>query len=64
MKILVLKTHCLLDQEAKENIREETKKAAQTGVMILDGGMGLEVIEIDTLSSFDEKGIRVGFVNE
>ncbi|WP_186303793.1 hypothetical protein [Bacillus pumilus] len=64
MKILVLKTNCLLDQEVKENIREEIKKAAQTGVMILDGGMDSEVIEIDKLSSFDEKGIGIGFVNE
>lgn len=47
MKILVLKTDCLLDQDTKENLREEARKAAQRGIMILDGGTSLEVIEID-----------------
>ncbi|MDM5320947.1 hypothetical protein QUF57_13285 [Bacillus pumilus] len=53
MKILVIKTDCQLDQSAKEVLREEARKAAQTGIMILDGGMSLEVIEIDKLSPMD-----------
>ncbi|WP_260983073.1 hypothetical protein [Bacillus pumilus] len=61
MKILVLKTDCLLNESAKENIREEAMKAAQAGIMILDGGMGLEVIEIDKSSLLDEKGIAESF---
>ncbi|MEC2427704.1 hypothetical protein [Bacillus safensis] len=59
MKILVLKTNCQLDQGTKENLREEAKTAAQTGIMILDGGMSLEVIEIDKSALLDEKGIAV-----
>lgn len=61
MKILILKTDCLLDQGTKENIREEVKKAAQTGVMILDGGMSFEVIEVDKSALLDEKGIAASF---
>ncbi|APT45927.1 hypothetical protein [Bacillus safensis] len=53
MKILVLKTDCQLDQGAKDALREAARKAAQTGIMILDGGMSLEVIEIDKLSPLD-----------
>ncbi|MCY7675721.1 hypothetical protein [Bacillus safensis] len=61
MKILVLKTDCLLNESAKENIREEAMKAAQAGIMILDGGLDLEVIEIDKSSLLDEKGIAESF---
>ncbi|MGY0566589.1 hypothetical protein ACVHXO_03680 [Bacillus safensis] len=61
MKILVLKTNCLLDQGTKENIREEAKKAAQTGIMILDGGMGFDVIEVDKSALLDEKVIAASF---
>ncbi|TKI21737.1 hypothetical protein FCO27_18595 [Bacillus pumilus] len=61
MKILVLKTDCLLDQDAKENIREEARKAAQSGIMILDRGTSLEVIEIDKSALLDEKGIAASF---
>ncbi|MEK4684333.1 hypothetical protein NSQ76_01010 [Bacillus sp. FSL M8-0256] len=61
MRILVLKTNCLLDQGTKENIREEAKKAAQTGIMILDRGMGLDVIEVDKSALLDEKGIAESF---
>ncbi|WP_144499046.1 hypothetical protein [Bacillus pumilus] len=61
MKILVIKTDCLLNESAKENIREEAMKAAQAGIMILDGGMSLEVIEIDKSALLDEKGIAAIF---
>ncbi|EKF36680.1 hypothetical protein [Bacillus xiamenensis] len=57
MKILVIKTDCQLDQMTKENLREEAKKVAHTGIMILDGGMALEIIEIDKSALLDEKGI-------
>ncbi|KAJ0073376.1 phage portal protein [Bacillus altitudinis] len=53
MKILVLNTESRLEKEAKEILREEVRKAAQIGVIILDGGMSLEVIEIDKLSPMD-----------
>ncbi|MGA3852170.1 hypothetical protein [Bacillus pumilus] len=58
MKILVIKTDCQLDQGAKEVLREEARKAAQTGIMILDGGMSLEVIEID--KSYPWDGLNPG----
>ncbi|WP_144502936.1 hypothetical protein [Bacillus pumilus] len=61
MKILVLKTNCQLDQGTKESLREEAKTAAQSGIMILDGGMSLEVIEIDKSALLDEKGIAAIF---
>ncbi|MED4992604.1 hypothetical protein [Bacillus safensis] len=61
MKILVLKTDCLLDQDTKENLREEARKAVQTGIMILDRGTSLEVIEIDKSALLDEKGIAASF---
>lgn len=61
MKILVLKTDCLLDQDTKENLREEARKAAQSGIMILDRGTSLEVIEIDKSALLDEKGIAAIF---
>ncbi|CVM30641.1 hypothetical protein [Bacillus safensis] len=58
MKILVLKTESRLEKEAKEILREEARKAAQTGIMILDGGMSLEVIEID--KSYPLDGLNPG----
>ncbi|MEK4791133.1 hypothetical protein [Bacillus sp. FSL K6-2971] len=61
MKILVIKTNCILDQGTKENIREEAMKAAQTGIMILDGGMCLDVIEVDKSTLLDEKRIAASF---
>ncbi|WP_231120721.1 hypothetical protein [Bacillus safensis] len=61
MKILVLKTDCQLDQGAKDALREAARKAAQTGIMILDGGMSLEAIEIDKSALLDEKGIAASF---
>ncbi|TFW48029.1 hypothetical protein [Bacillus sp. 005/A4HT-01/001] len=64
MKILVLKTDYQLTKDAKEEIREEVSQNLKRGILIIDGGLGFEVIEIDSLSSLDEKGIGIGFVNE
>ncbi|MGM0971052.1 MAG: hypothetical protein ACQEWR_21085 [Bacillota bacterium] len=64
MKILVIKTDFGLTKEAKEEIREEVSQDLKRGMLIIDGLRGFEVIEIDTLSSLDEKGIGIGFVNE
>ncbi|MDM5163839.1 hypothetical protein [Bacillus altitudinis] len=64
MKILVIKTGCQLNNETRENIRKEAMKAAQAGIMILDGGMDLEVVEIDKSSLLDEKGITESFGQE
>lgn len=58
MKILVLKTDCQLNNETREIIREEAKKAIETGIMILDGGMSLEVIEIN--KSYPLDGLNPG----
>ncbi|MCY9671763.1 hypothetical protein M5W63_04430 [Bacillus pumilus] len=64
MKILVIKTDFGLTKDAKEEIREEVSQDLKRGMLIIDGRLGFDVIEIDLLSSLDEKGIGIGFVNE
>ncbi|MFJ6204216.1 hypothetical protein [Bacillus pumilus] len=54
MKILVLKTDCLLDKDAKDALREVAKKAAQTGIMILDGDLEAEVLDIQGVAFNEE----------
>ncbi|MDP1501259.1 hypothetical protein [Bacillus velezensis] len=47
MKIPVVKTDVPLDRGAKEKIRMEIEKAIKTGIVILDGGLDLAMIEVD-----------------
>lgn len=61
MKILVLKTDHGLTKDAKEEIREEVSQDLKRGMLILDGLMGFEVIEIDKSALLDEKGIAASF---
>ncbi|WP_144473162.1 hypothetical protein [Bacillus pumilus] len=54
MKILVIKTNCLLDQGAREILREEARKAIDTGIMILDGNFEVEVLDIQGVEINEE----------
>ncbi|MCM3148467.1 phage portal protein [Bacillus pumilus] len=54
MKILVLKTDYLLSKDAKDALREVAKKAAQTGIMILDGGLDAEVLDVQGVAINEE----------
>ncbi|MBU8574972.1 hypothetical protein MKY83_13315 [Bacillus sp. FSL M8-0266] len=61
MKILVIKTDYGLTKDAKEEIREEVSQDLKRGMLIIDGGLGFEVIEIDKSALLDEKGIAASF---
>ncbi|MEK5503286.1 MULTISPECIES: hypothetical protein [unclassified Bacillus (in: firmicutes)] len=47
MKVMVIKTDAYLSEDAKKAIRSEVKRAIETGVMVLDGGMDMSTIEVD-----------------
>ncbi|MGG1016799.1 hypothetical protein ABE169_16730 [Bacillus subtilis] len=54
MKILVIKTNKHLKNETREAMRVEVKRAIETGVMVLDGGLELETVEVDDFKIVDE----------
>ncbi|TWN00802.1 phage portal protein [Bacillus licheniformis] len=47
MKVMVIKTDAHLSKDVKKAIRSEVKRAIETGVMVLDGGMDMSMIEVD-----------------
>ncbi|AKL83269.1 hypothetical protein D068_cds05050 [Bacillus atrophaeus UCMB-5137] len=58
MKVLVIKTDVPLDREAKEKMREEVKRGIETGVVVLDPGMDLTLVEVDELQDVNEYAFK------
>ncbi|CCG50650.1 hypothetical protein [Bacillus velezensis] len=58
MKIPVVKTDVPLDRGAKEKLRMEIEKAVKTGIVILDGGLDIAMIEVEDSNIVNETFIE------
>ncbi|MDX7894860.1 hypothetical protein SJY89_06445 [Bacillus velezensis] len=58
MRIPVVKTDVPLDRGAKEKLRMEIEKAVKTGIVILDGGLDIAMIEVEDSNIVNETFIE------